>query len=86
MRMRTTDETQIRQLIDDWRSALCARDLDRLMQHYAPAVLFFDAVPPYQHRGAGAYRRTSEAMFPYSRPASAPNSARLSLASAATSP
>ncbi len=59
------DEAQIRQLIDDWRIALCARDLDRLMQHYAPDVLFFDAVPPYQHRGADAYCRTWEAMLPY---------------------
>ena len=66
--MSTTDETQIRQLIDDWRSALCARDLDRLMAHYAPDVVFFDAVPPFQHRGADAYRRTWEAMFGFLPP------------------
>src|ERR1700687_1710415 len=61
---KTHDEAQIRQLIDDWRSALCARDLDRLIQSYAPDVLFFDAVPPFQHRGAAAYGRTWDAMFP----------------------
>jgi uncharacterized protein (TIGR02246 family) len=61
----TNNEAQIRQLIDAWRSALCARDLDRLMSHYAPDVLFFDAVPPYQHRGALAYRRSWEAMMPF---------------------
>jgi uncharacterized protein (TIGR02246 family) len=64
----TADETQIRQLIDAWREALCARDLDRLMQHYAPDVVFFDAVPPHQHRGADAYRQTWEAMFPFLPP------------------
>jgi ketosteroid isomerase-like protein len=47
--MSPTGEAQIRQPIDEWRSALCARDLDRLMQHHAPDVLFTDAVPPYQH-------------------------------------
>lgn len=64
----THDEAQIRQIIDDWRSALCARDVDRLLSHYAPDVLFFDAVPPFQHRGADAYRRTWEAMFDFLPP------------------
>src|SRR5262245_45288429 len=59
------DAAEIRELMDDWTDALCARDLDRLMKHYAPEVLFFDAVPPYQHEGADAYRRTWEAMFPH---------------------
>ncbi|MFY9529022.1 MAG: SgcJ/EcaC family oxidoreductase [Candidatus Acidiferrales bacterium] len=65
---KTNDETQIRQLIEDWRDALRTRDLDRLMQHYAPDVRFFDAVPPYQHRGAAAYRRTWELMLPHLPP------------------
>ena len=60
----TQDEEQIRQLADEWREALCARDLDRMMRHYAPDVLFYDAVPPYRHRGAEAYRRTWEIMLP----------------------
>lgn len=62
------DEVQIRQLLDEWRGALAARDLDRLTKHYAEDVLFFDAVPPYQHRGAEAYRRTWEVMFPHLPP------------------
>jgi uncharacterized protein (TIGR02246 family) len=66
--VKSNDEDQIRQLIEDWREALRARDLDRLTKHYAPDVLFFDAVPPYQHRGAAAYRRTWEQMFPYLPP------------------
>ena len=47
---KTNDEAQIRQLNEDWRSALANRDLDKLAQHYSPDVLYFDAVPPYQHR------------------------------------
>lgn len=66
--VKQNDEDQIRQLIEDWREALRIRDLDRLMQHYAPDVVFFDAVPPYQHRGAAAYRRTWEQMFPHLPP------------------
>lgn len=62
------DEAQIRTLIDEWRTALCTRNLDRLMTHYAPDVLFFDAVPPYQHKGAAAYRKTWENMLPFLPP------------------
>jgi uncharacterized protein (TIGR02246 family) len=61
----SSDEAEIRSLIDDWRSALCARDLDRMMTHYAPDVLFFEAVPPFRHEGAAAYRRSWEACFLY---------------------
>jgi uncharacterized protein (TIGR02246 family) len=61
-------EAEIRQLLDEWRAALCARDLDRLMQLYAPEVVFYDAVPPTQHRGAEAYRRTWEIMFGFLPP------------------
>src|SRR5688572_26252494 len=54
---------EIQSLMDDWRNALVAKDLDRLIQHYDPAVRFFDAVPPYEHQGATAYRRTWENMM-----------------------
>ena len=63
-----SDEAQIHQLIDEWRRALCARDLDRMMLHYASDIRFFDAVPPFQHLGAEAYRKTWENMFPYLPP------------------
>jgi uncharacterized protein (TIGR02246 family) len=59
----TNEEAQIRKLIDDWQNALCKRDLDGMMRNYAPDVLFFDAVPPHEHRGAAAYRQTWERMF-----------------------
>jgi uncharacterized protein (TIGR02246 family) len=65
---RSNDETQIRQLMEDWRSALANRDLDKLVQHYSPDVLFFDVIPPYQIRGVAAYRRTWEQMFPHLPP------------------
>src|SRR5688572_21473592 len=62
------DEMEILQLVDEWRSAIGTRDLDRLMKHYSPDVVFFDAVPPHEHRGADAYRRTWEAMLDFLPP------------------
>lgn len=62
---KTHDEAQIRQLIADTARALCAKDLDRMMAHYATDVIVFDVKPPFQTRGADAWRRTWEACLPY---------------------
>jgi hypothetical protein len=43
---KTNDESQIRHLIEVWCEELRTRELYRLTQHYAPDVLFVDAVPP----------------------------------------
>jgi uncharacterized protein (TIGR02246 family) len=64
----STDESEVRALIEEWRSSIAARDLDRLMKLYAPDVVFFDAVPPYMQRGAEAYRRSWEAMLSFLPP------------------
>ena len=53
----TTDESQIRALIDDWADALRAKDIDRVMSHYAPDVLAFDAIAQLQFKGRDAYRQ-----------------------------
>jgi uncharacterized protein (TIGR02246 family) len=63
-----SDSEQIRQLVEEWRNALAAKQLDELVKHYSPDVLFFDAVPPYQHKGVEAYRRTWELMLPHLPP------------------
>lgn len=47
-------ETRLQQLIADQMSAICAKDLDRLMSHYAVDVVVFDVKP----KGADAWQRT----------------------------
>lgn len=59
------DEAQLRQLIADQMSAICAKDVDRIMNHYAAETIVFDVKPPFQTRGADAWRRTWEACLPY---------------------
>ena len=65
MPAKSNDENQIRQLIEEWRNALSNRDLDRMVQNYAPDMLFFDAVPPIQLQDAAAYRKSWEQMLPH---------------------
>ncbi len=60
---KTTDETQIRQLIDSWTKALRAKDVDALMAHYKPEIMWFDLAPPLRNTGANAYRKDWEEWF-----------------------
>lgn len=62
------DESEIRQLMNEWRDALCAKDADRMVAHYAPDVLLFEVTPPYQHKGPETYRANWQACFPYLPP------------------
>jgi uncharacterized protein (TIGR02246 family) len=62
---KTHGEAQIRQLIADVASAICAKDLDRIIAHYTTDVIFFDVKSPFQTRGADALRHTLEACLPY---------------------
>ena len=59
------DEAQIRELMADQANAICAKDVDRIMAHYAGDVVFFDCKPPFQTVGADAFRRIWEMCLPY---------------------
>lgn len=52
---RTENEAAIRKLIDGLVTAICAKDIDRVMSSYADDLVAFDIVPPLQFVGASAY-------------------------------
>jgi uncharacterized protein (TIGR02246 family) len=54
---RQTEEDEIRKLVDDYASAVRAKDLEKLMALYAPDVLAFDILPPLQYRGVDTYKK-----------------------------
>ncbi|MGH8590967.1 MAG: YybH family protein, partial [Gammaproteobacteria bacterium] len=58
-----TPEDQLRDLIESWRKAAQAKDIDRIVSHYAPDILAFDAIAQLQFRGVDAYRKHWEACF-----------------------
>lgn len=60
---KTTAETEIRDLINAWLKDVLARDLDKIMSHYAPDVLAFDAIAALQFKGVAAYRKHWQACF-----------------------
>jgi|Tabmets5t2r1_1033131.scaffolds.fasta_scaffold47277_3 uncharacterized protein (TIGR02246 family) len=60
---RTSEEAEIRRLIDGFQRAIRAKDLGGVLSVYAPDIVSFDLVPPMQHVGIAAYRRPWEETF-----------------------
>jgi ketosteroid isomerase-like protein len=46
----TSDHDAIRRHFESFAAALHAKDVERVMAHYAPNALAFDLAPPLQHR------------------------------------
>jgi uncharacterized protein (TIGR02246 family) len=57
-------ESQVRALIDDWVAAVRAKDVKRVMSHYAADIVSFDLAPPLQYAGAEALGKSLQAWFP----------------------
>ena len=53
----------LRKRIEELSQAIRDKDVERLMTLYAPDVVVFDAQPPLETRGAGAYRQNFERWF-----------------------
>ena len=51
-----SEESQIRDVIDAWLAAQRTKDVDRLMSLYADDITAFNVRPPYQTKGADAWR------------------------------
>jgi uncharacterized protein (TIGR02246 family) len=60
---RSTDEAEIRQLIDGWARAVRDKDVDGVLSHYAPDTLSFDLAPPLQYQGTGVLRKSLAEWF-----------------------
>ena len=62
---RTNDKELVQKTIEGLLAAIGAKDIKRMMAHYASDVVVFDVKPPFQTNGAIAWRHTWEACFPY---------------------
>jgi ketosteroid isomerase-like protein len=64
---KTDNEDQVRHFIADLATAICAKDIEAIMSHYAPNAIIFNVKPPFQTIGAAPWRQTwvtSLAHFP----------------------
>ena len=58
-----SNEDQIRALMDQWTEAVRARDIEKVMEHYAPDVVVFDLAQAHSYTGAARYRQNIEGWF-----------------------
>ena len=62
------DETQIRQLVERWATAVHTGDLDTVVADHADDIVMFDVPPPHDGvRGIEAYRETWPPFFEWQR-------------------
>ena len=57
------DEARVRELIADWTAGVRAKDVDRVISHYAADVVSFDLAPPLQYVGREALRKSLSEWF-----------------------
>ena len=48
---------EVSALLDRWSEAIRLKDIDRLMDLYAPDIVYFDVVPPLHYTGLAAVRK-----------------------------
>jgi ketosteroid isomerase-like protein len=63
----TSNEHEIRRLVEDWAAAVRARDVEGAVAHHAGDIVMFDVPLPLQSRGMEEYRKTWELFFANNR-------------------
>lgn len=59
----STRDAEIRTLVDDWASAVRAKDMTRVLAHHADDIVMFDVPMPLQSKGIEEYRKTWDLFF-----------------------
>jgi uncharacterized protein (TIGR02246 family) len=62
----SSDEAQVRDLIESWAAAVRRGDIDAILQRHAPDLVMFDVPPPFELRGIEAYRKSWAQFFSWS--------------------
>ena len=57
------EEAAIRNMVEDWASAVRERNLPAVLRHHSPDILMFDVPPPFESKGIEAYRKTWDLFF-----------------------
>ncbi len=60
-----TEKEQVLKALQDIFDAIQAKDPKKIVSHYTSDCIVFDVKPPFQTRGAVAWRHTWEACLPY---------------------
>ena len=62
-RIRPREEAAVRQVVENWASAVRNRSLPAILRNHSPDILMFDVPPPFQSKGIDAYKKTWDLFF-----------------------
>ena len=62
------NESQIKQVVQDWAKAVRDRDMDAILAHHDKDMIMFDVPEPFQSVGIDAYKKTWDVFFKYTKP------------------
>lgn len=66
--MATTDEAEIRAVVEEWAAAVRDYDIDRIVADHDAQIVMFDVPPPYEGvRGIDEYTKSWPPFFEYLR-------------------
>ena len=60
------DELAIRNLVENWASAVRRKDLSGILRNHSESMLMFDVPPPVQIKGIEAYEKSWDLFFSWS--------------------
>jgi ketosteroid isomerase-like protein len=64
-KIRANDKVEVKKVITDFMEALCKKNLKDMLSHYANELIVYDVKPPFQTKGAIAWKHTWEACIDY---------------------
>lgn len=58
-------QSEVCKAIEARNRAIGTKDVDAIMRHYTEDLVYYDAIPPFQSKGAGGLRHGWESCLPY---------------------
>jgi len=60
---KSTNEDQVRELVENWAQAVRNKDIEKILAHHSDNIVMFDVPKPFVSIGMDAYRKTWDTFF-----------------------
>jgi len=65
--MTADNETQIRQLVENWAAAVRNKNIVKILEHHSEDIVMYDVPEPFQSDGIDTYRKTWDLFFTFTK-------------------
>ena len=64
---KSTNEDQVRELVENWAQAVRNKDIEKILAHHSDDVVMFDVPKPFVSIGINAYSKTWDTFFAFTK-------------------